>query len=84
MTNTSRQGQSAKSHLFYKLSMFPVGLLVTLTRYILLIINWLGLEKHSFSGSPGNFLTLKILWNYNQEFIKVNGGQPIRLFHILI
>jgi hypothetical protein len=36
-----------------------------------------------FSVSPGIFLILKILWNYYQEFIKANGGQPIRLFHIL-
>jgi hypothetical protein len=40
-------------------------------------------EEKSFSVSPGNFLTLKILLNYYQEFIKANGGWPIRLFQIL-
>ncbi len=42
-----------------------------------------GPMQHSFSVSPGNFLILKILWNYYQEFIKANGGQPIMLIHIL-
>ena len=39
--------------------------------------------QHSVSVSPGKFLILIILWNYNQEFIKANEGRPIRLFHIL-
>jgi hypothetical protein len=43
----------------------------------------IGPEQQSFSASPGNFLIIKILWNYYQEFIKANGGRPIRLFHIL-
>ena len=64
--------------------MFPEGLLVSLTCYILLIINWVDLSNIvSFSVSPGNFSILKILWNYHQEFIKASGGWPVRRFHIL-
>ena len=44
---------------------------------------WLGPTQHSFLVSPASFLTLKILWNYYQEFIKANGGLLFRLFHIL-
>ncbi len=62
--------------------MFSEGLPVSLTCYILLIINWLRPTQHSFSVSPASFLTLKTLWNYYQEFIKSNGGWPISLFHI--
>jgi hypothetical protein len=64
--------------------MFPVGLLFSLNCYILLIVNGNDLRNMWFlSKSWHFFLILKILWNYYQEFIKANGGQPIRLFHIL-
>jgi hypothetical protein len=33
-------------------------------------------HTRSFSVSHDDCLILKILMNYNQEFIKANGGQP--------
>jgi hypothetical protein len=53
--------------------MFSLGLLGDILYFTDKLL--IGHRQHSFSVSPGNFLTLKISWNYYQEFSQANGGR---------